>query len=311
MLAAVCLAGCASGPTRNPADPLEPLNRKVDSFNNAVDKAVIRPVAVAYRDHVPELVRTGVTNFFNNLGDVWNFVNSVLQLQAQDSAQTFMRVNVNTVFGLGGLLDVATDLGIQRHPEDLGETLGYWGVPPGPYIVLPFLGPSTLRDTVALPADYYYGGMISRVVHDVPVRNSLYVVNVVDRRAKLLPVESMVDGLALDKYSFMRDAWLQKRRSDVYHGNPPESPASPGHGPDDGRLPDPESQNGPDSPIIQGSQDSAPQDHSSAPEAPASQTSFSMGPAVAPQAGTGPASGPGKADDVADNVIVIGEIVNP
>jgi len=216
------LAGCATGPQANPVDPLEPFNRGVTRFNDAVDDAVMRPVAVAYESAVPQLVRTGVSNFFNNLVDVWSFANSVMQLRAERSAQTFMRVNVNTFFGLGGLLDVASEAGLERFREDFGQTLGRYGVGPGPYLVLPILGPSTVRDTAALPVDYY-GGLISNV-GDIPVRNTLYAMRLVDARAQLLPVDRLLRDAALDRYSLTRDVFLQRRRNDVYDGNPPDEP---------------------------------------------------------------------------------------
>ncbi|HYP82379.1 VacJ family lipoprotein [Variovorax sp.] len=222
-LLAASLAGCASVPAeKNPADPFESFNRGVFSFNDTVDRAVARPVAVAYVNVVPQMLRTGVTNFFNNLTDVWSFANSVMQARGQQSAQTFMRVNVNTFFGLAGVLDVATEVGLERHREDFGQTLGRWGVPSGPYLVLPILGPSTVRDTAALPVDYQ-GGLISNV-DNIPVRNSLYAMRLVDARAELLKVDRMLDQMAFDRYSFTRDVFLQRRLNDVYDGNPPESP---------------------------------------------------------------------------------------
>ena len=220
VVAAACLGGCATGPQANPVDPLEPFNRGVTRFNDAVDEAVMRPVAVAYETIVPQLMRTGVSNFFNNLVDVWSFANSVMQLRAEQSAQTFMRVNVNTFFGLGGLLDVASEAGLERHREDFGQTLGRYGVGPGPYLVLPILGPSTVRDTAALPVDYY-GGLISNV-NDIPVRNTLYAMRLVDARAQLLPVDRLLRDAALDRYTLTRDVFLQRRRNDVYDGNPPD-----------------------------------------------------------------------------------------
>src|SRR4029079_3597178 len=185
------LAGCATGPNANPADPLEPLNRQVARFNDTVDDALLRPVATVYRQVLPSPIRTGVNNFFANLSDVWSFANSVAQLKLQDSAQTFMRVNVNTVFGLGGILDVATEAGIDRHTEDFGQTLGHWGVPSGPYLVLPLLGPSTLRDTAALPLDLR-GDLLSGV-SDISVRNSMYALRLIDIRANLLRVGQLLE----------------------------------------------------------------------------------------------------------------------
>ncbi|MGJ7544418.1 MlaA family lipoprotein [Variovorax sp. LT1R16] len=217
------LTGCATGPYPNAADPFEGFNRGVSRINDTVDDAVLVPVATVYRQVLPSPVRTGVNNFFNNLSDVWNFANSVFQLKAQNSAETFMRLNVNTILGLGGLLDVATEIGIDRHSEDFGQTLGYWGVPSGPYLVLPLLGPSTLRDTAALPLDAK--GDLTSYIHDVPVRNSLYVLRIVDVRSNYLRATQLLGDAALDKYSFTRDAFLQRRRSEVYDGNPPDDGA--------------------------------------------------------------------------------------
>lgn len=216
-------SGCAirpAGVSANPADPFEPFNRSVSNFNQQVDQAVVKPVATAYVNVLPSRVRAGVSNFFGNLGEVWNFVNSVLQLKAQRSAETFMRFNVNTFFGLGGLLDVATELGIDRHAEDFGQTLGRWGVPPGPYVVLPILGPSSVRDAAAFPVDRL--GDAFGYVSTIEVRNSLTALRLVDLRSSYLRAGQLLDDAALDKYSFTRDAWLQKRRSDVYDGNPPD-----------------------------------------------------------------------------------------
>lgn len=217
------LTGCATGPGANPADPLEPFNRGVSRFNDVVDDNVLVPVATTYRRVLPSMVRTGVNNFFSNLGEVWNFANSAAQLKPQATLESLMRFNVNTIFGLGGLLDIATEVGIDRHSEDFGQTLGHWGVPPGPYVVIPLLGPSTVRDTAALPLDAY-GEMIGQI-SDVPVRNSLYVLRIVDIRSNYLRAGQLLGDAALDKYSFTRDAYLQRRRSDVYDGNPPDNGA--------------------------------------------------------------------------------------
>lgn len=210
--AAVLLAGCAGFRT-NPRDPLEPMNRKVMQFNDGVDSMVLKPVATAYKDGVPPLVRTGVSNFFGNLTDAWSFVNSALQFKFQNAAEDFMRLNVNTFFGLGGILDVASELNIERHKEDFGQTLGRWGVPAGPYLVLPLLGPSTLRDTAALPVDRQ-ANPIHYVSH-ADVRYSLYALRAVDARANLLRIGSVIEGAALDKYTFTRDAYLQKRSAEI------------------------------------------------------------------------------------------------
>jgi len=213
-------SACATGPNANPRDPLEPLNRSVYSFNDAVDRAVVKPVATAYRDVLPQPVRTGVSNFFANLQDAWSGVNNALQFKPRESVESFLRFGVNTVFGLAGLLDIATEMRIERHTEDFGQTLGYWGVGAGPYLVLPLLGPSTVRDTAALPVDAQ-GNLLSNV-SDVPARNSATAVNLVDRRSRLLDASKMLDQVALDPYTFTRDAFLQRRRNQVYDGNPPD-----------------------------------------------------------------------------------------
>jgi phospholipid-binding lipoprotein MlaA len=189
-------------------------------FNDSVDKAVLKPAATAYIKVVPRPVRKGVSNFFGNLSDAWSFVNNVLQANTEGSLHSFWRVAVNTTFGLGGVLDFATEMKLERHRKDFGTTLGYWGAPPGPYLVLPILGPSTVRDTLALPVDYM-ASPSKYVITNVPVRNSLYPVRIVDTRAQLLDTTRLIDQAALDPYSFTRDAWLQKRRNDIYNGDPP------------------------------------------------------------------------------------------
>ena len=205
-------------PAAYDADPFESFNRTIYRFNDGVDRAVLKPVATTYRDVLPSFVRTGVGNFFGNIGDVWSLANNVLQFKLQASAETFMRLNVNTVFGLGGLLDIASEAGINRHTEDFGQTLGYWGVPAGPYVVLPLFGPSTLRDTAALPVDRW--GNPLGDISDIPARNSLTVLGLVDTRARLLGVSQLLEEAALDPYSFMRDSHLQRRAIDVRDGAP-------------------------------------------------------------------------------------------
>ena len=213
LVGAALLTGCATVARPDPNDPLESYNRSMTNFNDQVDAMVLKPVATAYREVTPAPVRTGVSNFFANIGDVWSFVNNVLQLRAEAAGSSFMRVNVNTIFGLGGLLDVASELGIERYKQDFGLTLGRWGVGTGPYLVLPILGPSTLRDTVALPVDMK--GNVVRYVDPVSARNSLYALRAVDVRANLLRAGSVLDSAALDKYSFTRDVFLQVRGSQV------------------------------------------------------------------------------------------------
>ncbi|HSX91790.1 MAG TPA: VacJ family lipoprotein [Hydrogenophaga sp.] len=211
--ALVLLAGCATGPDANPKDPLEPFNRGVYRFNDAVDRAVLKPVATAYVDVTPSPVRTGVNNFFGNLGDLWSAVNAGLQLRPRETADNLMRFGVNTVLGFGGLLDIASEAGIQRTRIDFGQTLGRWGVPSGAYLVLPFFGPSTVRDAGGLVADSA-ADPVAHVDH-VPSRNSLYALRVVDTRAGLLRAGQIFDDAALDPYSLMRDFYLGRRQRQI------------------------------------------------------------------------------------------------
>ena len=218
-------AGCATGPNANPKDPLEPMNRSVTKFNDGLDDYVLKPVATGYRDYTPTPVQKGVTNFFRNIGDMFSTVNNGLQLKGRETAESLMRVVVNTVFGIYGIFDFASDIGLQRHPEDFGQTLGYWGVPDGPYLVLPVFGPSTVRDTSAMPVDFALDP-ISRHDH-VAERNTATGLRIVDKRAGLLATGNLLSEAAIDKYSFTRDAYLQYRRNQVYDGNPPDEPDLP------------------------------------------------------------------------------------
>jgi phospholipid-binding lipoprotein MlaA len=220
---AISLSACAAVPASSvpdPRDPLERYNRGMDQFNTAVDDAVLQPVAKGYKAAVPSFVRTGVGNFFANLGDVWSMVNNALQGNGPGFGDSMGRVMLNTFVGVGGLFDVASEAGIQRHKEDFGQTLGVWGVPPGPYLVLPLLGSSTVRDTVALPLDWK--GNAWSHVNDIPWRNSGTALSIVDTRARFLDASSLINDAALDPYTFKRDFYLQKRRSDVYDGYPPD-----------------------------------------------------------------------------------------
>jgi phospholipid-binding lipoprotein MlaA len=209
-LALAVLQGCAVSPTANPRDPWEPFNRNVSNFNEGLDNAVIKPVATAYQNVTPQIMRTGVNNFFGNISDVWSLINNVFQLKPAESVETLFRVGVNTTVGLFGLIDVASELKLQKHTEDFGQTLSYWGTPTGPYVVLPLFGPSTLRDTLALPVDAK--GNLVNSLNDVALRNSLMTLRLVDVRANLLSAGRLLDAAALDKYSFTRDAYLQRRR---------------------------------------------------------------------------------------------------
>lgn len=216
LLVAAGLAGCAT-PQR--PDPLEPWNRKVYAFNEGLDSAVLKPTATVYQKVVPGPVRTAATNFFNNIYDLWSATNLFLQGRVTDGLSDVMRFGSNTVFGILGLADVASEMGLERHNEDFGQTLGRWGVGPGAYIVWPVLGSSTVRDSVALPIEL----QITPETFVSPVRasNALLGLRLINTRASLLQASSMLDGIALDKYTFVRDAYLQRRRSLVYDGDPP------------------------------------------------------------------------------------------
>ncbi|MBA3623822.1 MAG: VacJ family lipoprotein [Methylibium sp.] len=216
-LASALLAGCAT--QQNP-DPLEKLNRKVYGFNDTVDKYVIVPPARVYRDVVPGTVRLGVDNFFNNLKDAWSAVNLLLQGRPADSANDTMRFAVNTVLGIGGFVDWGSELGLDPHYEDFGQTLGVWGFEPGAYIVWPILGPSTVRDSIGLPIDIKASP--DQLASPLAASATLTVVRVINTRAGLLGATNLLDDIALDKYTFVRDAFLQRRRSLVYDGDPPE-----------------------------------------------------------------------------------------
>jgi phospholipid-binding lipoprotein MlaA len=202
-------------------DPWENFNRRMFAFNEAVDAAVLKPVAEAYKAVVPQLVRQGFDNVLSNVGDAWSAVNHLLQGKAQRGLETMMRVGANTVFGLGGLLDPASELGLERQNEDFGQTLGRWGVPTGPYLVLPFLGPRTVRDAAAYPVDRVTG--LAYLAGDGASAYAMTALELVHYRAGLLGAGSLLNQIALDKYVFVRESYLAKRRNDVYDGNPPPS----------------------------------------------------------------------------------------
>jgi phospholipid-binding lipoprotein MlaA len=219
LVAVLLLQACATVSNPDARDPLESLNRGVFKFNDVVDRAVLKPVAIVYRDATPRVVQSGVRNFLNNLEDVWSTFNTAIQLRGKETSDNLGRVVVNSTVGLLGLFDVATDLNIERHPANFGLTLGRWGVKPGPYLVLPILGPSTLRDTAGLPVDFR--GSVVGNIDDTGTRNTLTVVNIVRTRAAYLGASDVVDAAVLDKYRFARDAYLQRRLNQVYDGDPP------------------------------------------------------------------------------------------
>jgi phospholipid-binding lipoprotein MlaA len=222
---AVTLAAAAAAPVQAqqpPNDPFEPVNRAIFGFNEALDRAVLTPLAKGYQAVVPELARQGVTNFFGNFGDGWSAINQALQGKGEAAATMTMRVATNTLFGIGGLFDVASDLGMERRSEDFGQTLGRWGMPGGPYIVWPLLGPSNARDTLGRPLDLWWSP--SAVVNDSAGALALSSLNLIDTRAGLLSASQVLEGIALDKYSFIRDAYVARRRNLVHDGDPPELP---------------------------------------------------------------------------------------
>lgn len=223
-LAAACLllGGCAatlSAPSAD--DPWERVNRSTYAFNDAIDRAALKPVAKGYRRFVPRVARTGVSNFLSNLAYPTTLVNNLLQLKLRDALSDTARLLLNSTLGLGGLLDPATDAGLARNDEDFGQTLGRWGVPAGPYLVIPLLGPSTLRDTPAQYPDYLSNAR--HYVDDDTAELALGALAVVDQRARLIPVEETFDG-AFDRYALMRNAYLQRREYLVRDGDVPAEP---------------------------------------------------------------------------------------
>lgn len=217
MLVAGLQAGCAT--SGNPKDPIEGFNRAMFAFNDGLDKAVIKPVAQGYVAVLPQQARSGVSNFFANIGDVFIAVNNLLQGKVPEAINDFGRVMVNTSLGVLGFMDVASDLGVEKHEEDFGQTLGWWGVGDGPYLVLPFFGSRTTRDAFGLVLDLKADPVAH--LHDIAERNSMVVTRTVDLRSQLFPAEKILDEAALDRYAYLRDAYLQRRRSLIYDGNPP------------------------------------------------------------------------------------------
>lgn len=211
------VSGCA---TQHPSDPLEPWNRGVFSFNDAVDAAVLKPVAEGYVQVTPRPIRTGVNNFFGNISDVWSSVNLFLQGRFKEGAASTMRVAVNTTLGLGGLIDLSTPMRLERYREDLGQTLGVWGVPSGPYLVWPLLGSSSVRDSASILGDVYFSA--TTVIDGAAQDNMARVLKGVSTRAMYLSAGDLLDQVALDKYAFIRDAYLQRRESLIHVSRPPD-----------------------------------------------------------------------------------------
>lgn len=215
VVAASLLSGCA---TQSNKDPLEGLNRGIYKFNDTVDKAAFKPVAGAYKAVVPSTLRSGVNNFFSNLGDVVTVINDLLQFKLSKAMDDAGRVAINTTFGIGGIFDWASMDGIEKRNEDFGQTLAYWGWKDSSYLVLPFIGPSTLRDTGGLIIDSAFFDPIG-YVDDPEDRNQLLLTKFIDKRSTYLPGSDLLDEAALDPYVFMRDAYMQRRESQVQDGN--------------------------------------------------------------------------------------------
>ena len=213
------LSACATpmAERSDPRDPYENLNRKVFVVNQVFDQVLLKPVARGYSNYAPNFIQNAVGNFFGNLADVWTAVNNFLQGKPREGIQDTGRVAVNTVFGVAGLADVATKLGFPKHQEDFGQTLGVWGVKPGPYVMLPLFGPSTMRDAVAKPLDLYADPLNLSTRADVEY--SLRAMRLVDDRARLLPTTDMIEKVALDPYQFVRDAHFQRREAKVNDDN--------------------------------------------------------------------------------------------
>ena len=215
------LTACASvpgGPTEG--DPFESFNRAMFSFNDGLDEYLLKPVAEGYDAVLPNPIKTGISNFFSNLGDIFVIINDLLQFKIGQAIEDTGRFIFNTTIGLYGLIDVATPMGLAKHDEDFGQTLASWGVGDGPYIVLPFFGPRTMRDTAGLVVVSSYDPL-----NEISDKEALYatiVLRTVDIRYKLLKASRVVEQAALDKYSFVRDAYLQNRKNLIYDGNPPE-----------------------------------------------------------------------------------------
>lgn len=226
MVAAVAFAGCATGPYADPRDPLEELNRSTYSFNRMVDRMFWTPAAEAYQIITPDPVDRGITNFFNNLSDVRSALNNILQFKVTRAINDLGRFAVNSTVGILGFIDVASNLDMQRYNEDFGQTLGVWGFDSGPYLVLPIIGPSSVRDGVGLVGDIF-ASPVYWATDDSTVMWTLWGIQAVDTRADLLAASRVVEQAALDPYTFIRDAYLQRREALVFDGAPPDPSAQP------------------------------------------------------------------------------------
>jgi phospholipid-binding lipoprotein MlaA len=222
LLLVMIVGGCATTGDADPRDPFEPLNRRIYRFNEVVDENIAKPLATAYRDLLHEEIRSRVRNFFSNLADLWIGANDFLQGKFQEGVEDWARFAFNSTFGLLGIHDVASDFGIEKRNEDFGQTLGRWGAGEGPYLVLPILSSSTVRDAFGTGIDMYVDPISE--FRPIRVRNSAIALRLVNARADLLDASRILEQAALDKYVFQRDAYLQRRRSLVYDGSPPREP---------------------------------------------------------------------------------------
>lgn len=225
----ILLTGCATSLSKQTyddqisADPFVKTNRAIHSFNDSVDKAILKPVATAYSNYVPLLFQAGISNALNNLGEPVSFINNLLQFKFDDSLTTLSRFTFNSTLGLGGLIDIMKLGGVEEQEEDFGQTLAYWGVKPGPYIVLPFLGPSNLRDTVSLVPDRLLKNQVNNNISSDPnISTPEFIFNILDTRSSLLPLDNIIQQ-QLDSYSFFKSAYEQNRISAIHDGNPPEA----------------------------------------------------------------------------------------
>ncbi|MEM5317353.1 VacJ family lipoprotein [Paraburkholderia sp. JHI869] len=226
-LALLVTSGCATGPDRKPGDPFEPANRAIFTFNDKLDTYVAQPVAKGYQKVTPQPLRQAITNFFSNIGDVDNLANNLLQLKITDAVEDLMRIAMNTTFGLGGLIDFATAAGLPKHHQDFGLTMGHYGLPAGPYLVLPLFGPSSVRDGIGMAVDVKFN-----VINyfEPAVRNPMYLAQFISARADLLGATDLLKQAALDPYSFVRDAYRQQRESLIRGGRSGNNAPLPNYG---------------------------------------------------------------------------------
>ena len=224
---AVAVTGCSTiqnargGPGQR-LDPWEQWNRKVFAFNEGLDESIIKPVATGYVNVVPQLLRRGVNNVFSNVADAWSAFNNLLQAKFEPAFEDAVRVTTNSVLGFGGMLDVASEFGLDHHYEDFGQTLGTWGFGAGAYVVWPLFGPSSVRDSIALPVDRWFVSP-AQVPSGGRLQGGVTLLQIINTRANLLGASRVIDDIALDKYTFLRDAYLQRRRSLIFEGDDAEA----------------------------------------------------------------------------------------